>query len=189
MAPRIALDQADVNWALEFLAENGLGRDARLLGMAPGAAFGPAKMWPADRFAETARLLEPDGLNAVLLFGSRGEAQACRLVEQGLGGMKTLNLAGSTTLGQALALLARLKLFITNDSGLMHAAAALGIATCAVFGSTNPVTTSPLGPRTRVVRKPVECSPCLKPVCPRPEMICFAAITPRMTRPRPRVNF
>ena len=178
VAPRLFLDEADVSWALEFLAENGLGRGERLLGLAPGAAFGPAKMWPAERFAQTARMLMPEGFGAVLLFGSKGEAGACGKVEAWLDGVKTVNLAGRTSLGQALALLTRLRLFLTNDSGLMHAAAALGIPTCAVFGSTNPATTSPLGPRTRVIRKPVECSPCLKPECPRPEMICFAAIGP-----------
>ena len=178
VTPRLVLGEADENWALEFLARNGLGRGARLMGLAPGAAFGPAKMWPAGRFARAAELLRPQGFEAVLLFGSKAEAEACRRVEEGLSDMRTVNLAGQTSLGQALALLGQLGLFITNDSGLMHAAAALGVATCAVFGSTNPVTTSPLGPRTMIVRKPVKCSPCLKPVCPKPEMICFAAITP-----------
>jgi heptosyltransferase-2 len=76
-----------------------------------------------------------------------------------------------------MALLARLRSFITNDSGLMHAAASLGTPTTAVFGSTHPRTTAPLGPWVRLVRKPVDCAPCLKQVCPR-DMRCFTAIEP-----------
>jgi heptosyltransferase-2 len=81
-------------------------------------------------------------------------------------------------LGQALALLDRLRLLVTNDSGLMHAAAALGTPTLAVFGSTNPAATSPLGPRVRVVYHPVDCSPCKKPVCPNGDLKCLTAVSP-----------
>ncbi len=175
--PELRLPAGDGEWAAEFLADQGLEGE-RLLGLAPGAAFGPAKCWPAERFAAAARGLARQGLGAVLLFGSRGEAAACAQVAGGLAGLKVVDLSGRTSLGQALALLARLDLFVTNDSGLMHAAAALGRPTVAVFGSTNPVTTAPLGPWVRLVRQAVECSPCLKPVCPRPEMICFTGIEP-----------
>ena len=132
---------------------------------------------PPSVFAAAARDLA-DRFDAVLLFGGKGEAAACDVVAQGLAGLKVLNLAGSTDLGQALALVERTGLFITNDSGLMHAAAALGRSTVAVFGSTNPVTTGPLGPRTALVRVPVDCSPCLKPVCPTGDLKCFTAISP-----------
>ena len=176
--PLLQVDAWDRAWAADFLAQQGLGAGDRLLGMAPGAAYGPAKCWPAERFAASARELWADGLHAVLLLGSRGEASACRRVAQGLEGIKVLNLAGSTNLGQVLALLERLEVFITNDSGLMHAAAALGRPTVAVFGSTNPVTTAPLGPHTRILRHPVDCSPCLKPTCPL-DLRCFTAIEPQ----------
>ncbi|KIX12891.1 lipopolysaccharide heptosyltransferase II [Dethiosulfatarculus sandiegensis] len=175
VCPELCPLEQDRLWAGDFLAEK--GAQGRLLGLAPGAAFGPAKCWPAERFSAAARLLEQDGFETVLLFGSKGEQKACQEVSQGLGDLKTLNLAGATSLGQALALLERLDLFITNDSGLMHAAAALGAPTVAVFGSTNPVTTSAKGPRTALVCKPVDCSPCKKPVCPR-DMRCFTVISP-----------
>jgi heptosyltransferase-2 len=175
--PRLALRAEHERWADEFLAEQGLA-DAPLLGLAPGAAYGPAKCWPAERFAGAARELMEEGMAAVLLFGSASEAAATALVARDLHGATVLDLAGRTDLGQALALLKRLNLFITNDSGLMHAAAALGVPTVAVFGSTNPVTTSPLGPKVALVRREVECSPCLKPECPRGDMICFADIMP-----------
>lgn len=174
--PELRLAAGDRAWAAEYLQREGL-TGARLLGLAPGAAFGPAKQWPAQRFAAVARELA-DGFDAVLLFGSQGEAGACAAVAQGLEGLAVRDLAGATDLGQALALLERTGMFITNDSGLMHAAAALGRPTVAVFGSTNPVTTGPLGPHTALVRTPVECSPCLKPQCPSGDLKCFTAVSP-----------
>lgn len=176
--PKLLLHGEHEIWADEFLTGQGL-QNGRLLGLAPGAAFGPAKCWPADRFTGAARELKADGISAVLLFGSPGEAATTAQVAAGLEGVKVVDLAGRTDLGQALALLKRLSMFITNDSGLMHAAAALGAPTVAVFGSTNPVTTSPLGPKVALVRREVDCSPCLKPECPRGDLICFADITPQ----------
>lgn len=175
--PELRLSAEHEKWADEFLAHNGLG-GARLLGLAPGAAFGPAKCWPAERFAGAAQELIADGYDAVLLFGSPGEASTTAQVGAELNKVKVLDLAGRTDLGQALALLKRLAMFLTNDSGLMHAAAALGAPTVAVFGSTNPITTAPLGPKVALVRREVECSPCLKPECPRGDLICFEGITP-----------
>jgi len=173
--PALDLSPRDQGWAEGFLAGEGL-ESGRLLGIAPGASFGPAKCWPVERFAAAARQLAGQGFQAVLLFGSGAEAAATRAVAQGLEGLKVIDLAGRTGLAQALALLGRLDLFLTNDSGLMHAAAALGVPTVAVFGSTNPLTTAPLGPWVELVRHPVECSPCLKPVCPR-DLRCFTAIS------------
>jgi heptosyltransferase-2 len=77
-----------------------------------------------------------------------------------------IDIAGKTNLKEAIALIARCRLFVSNDSGLMHVAGALGIPTIAIFGSTNPVTTSPAGVKSIVIHRAVECSPCLKPVCP-----------------------
>lgn len=174
--PELTLAPADQAWAERFLADQGLA-GGRLLGLAPGAAYGPAKRWPAERFAAAARELAP-GFQAVLLLGSRGEAAACAEVARELADLKVLDLAGATSLGQALALLDRLGLFLTNDSGLMHAAAALGAPTVAIFGSTDPLTTGPLGPWVCVLRAEVDCSPCLKPECPTGDLACFTAIEP-----------
>ncbi len=175
--PQLNIASPDAAWSKEFLAGQGL-KQSRLLGLAPGAAYGPAKQWPAQRFAATARELATD-FDAVLLFGSQGEAGACARVAESLPGLKVLDMAGVTSLGQALALLQRLDLFITNDSGLMHAAAALGRPIVAVFGSTNPITTGPLGPRVSLLRKEVDCSPCLEPECAKGDLRCFTAIEPQ----------
>jgi heptosyltransferase-2 len=176
--PVLRLAPADREWAGEFLEGLGLGANAPLLGLAPGAAFGPAKCWPAKRFAAAARDLLQEGFAGVLLFGSAKEAATVAQVAEALPpcSARVVDLAGATSLGQALALLERLGLLITNDSGLMHAAAALGAPTLAIFGSTNPVTTAPLGPWVRLVRKPVDCGPCLKPECPT-DMRCLTAIS------------
>jgi len=136
-----------------------------LVGIAPGATYGPAKMWFQDRFARVAeRLVENFGAR-VLLFGSRGDHAAAENVRQ-YASFPLANIAGLTTLKEAVALITRCKLFISNDSGLMHVAGALGIPTIAIFGSTNPVTTSPVGNRSIVITKAVDCSPCLKKTCP-----------------------
>jgi heptosyltransferase-2 len=90
---------------------------------------------------------------------------------------RPLNLAGRTELAEAMALIGSLDLFITNDSGLMHVAAALDVPLIAIFGSTNPVTTGPWGSRSRVVRTDVPCSPCLKPTCRYGHLDCMRRIT------------
>jgi len=168
----------DLAWADGFIAGRGLG-GRPLIGVAPGAAFGPAKCWPAANFAAAAAALAGELGAGVLLFGSQGEAGATGRVAALLGQRPHADLAGATDLGQALALLARLRLLLTNDSGLMHAAAALGVATVAVFGSTNPATTAPLGPRVALARKDV-CpqAPCKKPVCPLGDPRCLSAVEP-----------
>lgn len=178
--PRLHLTPEDARAAEELLRAEGLAEAGPLLGLAPGAAFGPAKCWPAERFATAAADLLERGFKAVVLLGSAGEAPACAAVAAGLAGRRVLNLAGRTGLGPALAIIARLGLMLSNDSGLMHAAAALEVPTVAVFGSTEPRATAPLGPKVAVVRRPVECSPCLKPECPRGDMICFTEVTPEM---------
>lgn len=141
-------------------------KDARLLvGMAPGAAYGPAKRWFPERFARVADRLLADYGAQVLLFGSADDAESIARVQQAATA-PLLSLAGKTTLHEAIALIARCGLFISNDSGLMHTAAALGVPTVAIFGSTNPATTSPPGRKNIVIYKNVPCSPCLKTDCP-----------------------
>jgi len=130
--------------AEELLKAYKMASGGPLVGMAPGATYGPAKMWFSERFAGVAdRLVENFGAR-VLLFGSRGDHDVAGSVRQHASHPLT-NIAGRTTLKEAIALIAGCGLFISNDSGLMHVAGALGIPTIAIFGSTNPVTTSPVG--------------------------------------------
>jgi heptosyltransferase-2 len=156
-------DYAEI--ARELLGRYGIAGDQRPIGMAPGATYGPAKMWYPERFARVADHLQKNAPARVLLFGSRADHAVAEQVRS-FAATDLINLAGRTTLKEAIALIARCRLFLSNDSGLMHVAGALGIPTIAIFGSTNPVTTSPVGERSIVITKAVECSPCLKKRCP-----------------------
>ncbi|HPX11477.1 MAG TPA: glycosyltransferase family 9 protein, partial [Syntrophales bacterium] len=114
------------------------------------------------------------GLRTVL-FGSRADRPVAEAVARH-GKTPMANLAGTTTLEEAMAVLSRCRLFLSNDSGLMHLAGAFGIPLVAVFGSTNPRTTSPVGEKSVVVTKNVSCSPCLKKTCPT-DFRCMEGIT------------
>ncbi len=138
----------------------------RVIGVSPGAAYGTAKRWIPERFAEAAgKLAEARGAS-VALFGSKSERPLCEEVARGLGGHRVVNYAGETTLAQFIELASGCELFLSNDSGAMHIASALGVPTVAIFGATDDMTTGPTGANARVVREPVECSPCLLRECP-----------------------
>lgn len=162
---RLQLGDDYAGIADDLLKKYGAVVGAPLIGVAPGATYGPAKMWFPDRFARVAdRLIEEFGAQ-VILFGSRADhkttEQVCRYAAHPM-----IDIAGRTTLKEAIALIAKCRLFLSNDSGLMHVAGALGIPTIAIFGSTNPVTTSPVGEKSFIITKAVDCSPCLKKTCP-----------------------
>lgn len=136
-----------------------LGIPPPVIGVSPGAAFGTAKRWLPERFAEAARTVS----GTVLVFGSTAERELCAQVADLAGGR---SIAGETSLSQFIELASVCRLFLTNDSGAMHLASALGVPTVAVFGATDDTTTGPAGPLARVVRAPADCSPCLLRVCP-----------------------
>ena len=151
--------------AESLFTQYGLKPNRPLIGIAPGAAYGPAKKWFPERFAAVVdRLIDDTGAQTVL-FGSTGDRESTTAVAQSARHPLT-DIAGKTTLREAIAVIARCNLFLSNDSGLMHVAGALGIPTIAIFGSTNPATTSPAGKKSVVIHHDVECAPCLKPVCP-----------------------
>ncbi|MBX3023554.1 lipopolysaccharide heptosyltransferase II [bacterium] len=139
-------------------------RRGPLLALAPAAAYGPAKEWPAARWSALAdRLADRHGGECVLV-GAPGERARCAQIAAGTR-QGALVAAGETSIGQMVALLARCQGFVGNDSGAAHVAGALGIPTVALFGSTNPQRTAPLGPRTRVVYHHLDCSPCMERTC------------------------
>jgi heptosyltransferase II len=141
-----------------------LGMDGEVIGISPGAAYGNAKRWLPERFVEAAGGLS----QCALIFGSAAERPLCeqvaRLLERR--GISVRNLAGETSLREFIDLSAACRLFLTNDSGAMHVASALGVPTVAVFGATDDAATGPTGPFARVVREHAECSPCLLRECP-----------------------
>ncbi len=159
------LAEKDLDFARSLLKKQGIDTSAPVIGINPGAAGGTAKRWFPDRYADLARKIGSLSPNPVLIFGSPGDEALGETVNR-LSGSACINLAGKTTLGQAFALLKACDLFITNDSGLMHAAAALDVRQVAIIGSTDHVATAPFSDKSRLVRVPVPCSPCLKPECP-----------------------
>jgi heptosyltransferase-2 len=148
-----------------------------LVALAVGAAFGPAKEWPAARYAALIDLLaERHGAECVLV-GAPREAPACERVAAA-SGAGAMVLAGHTTVAQAMALLTLCDAFVGNDSGSMHLAGALGLPTVGIFGSSDPSRTAPLGPRTRALYHPIECSPCLARTCRFGHYRCLSEIAP-----------
>ncbi|HEY3741485.1 MAG TPA: lipopolysaccharide heptosyltransferase II [Bryobacteraceae bacterium] len=151
------------------LTDHGIEAGRPVIGLSPGAAFGTAKRWLPERFAESASELAGQWDAAVVIFGSKDERPVADEVAAGIrarGVDAVVNLAGQTNLREFIERVAACRFFLTNDNGAMHLAAALGVSTLAVFGSTDHTTTGPTGRATRIVREPVECSPCLKRECP-----------------------
>jgi len=150
------------------------------LGLCAGAEYGPAKRWPADRFAAAARAVSAaTGAEWTLVGAPSDEALGAELAAQ-LGDTPHRNQIGKTTLAQLIEELGGLDLLLTNDTGTMHLAAALGVPVVAVFGSTEPGWTGPAGPGHTVLRHHVPCSPCFHRECPLKQgrYRCFDAITP-----------
>ena len=155
-----ALPEAGAQGAQLFASR---GITGPVIGVSPGAAYGNAKRWLPDRFAAAARQIAAPMNARVAVFGSSAEQALCEQVAQDCGG---INFAGRTTLAQFIDMTAACQLFLTNDSGAMHIASAAGVPTVTVFGATDHTTTGPTGSRARVIREPVECSPCLLRECP-----------------------
>jgi heptosyltransferase II len=153
---------------------------------APGAEYGPAKRWPPIHFAELAKSLA----HPVVLLGSAKEAPLCAEIAHVAGEGKCLDLSGKTALEQAFALIAASRAMVSNDSGLMHVAAAFGVPQVAVFGSSSPLHTPPLNDKAQVVwlkedaayQPPLDCSPCFARECPLGHTRCLVDITPERVR-------
>ncbi|HET7401554.1 MAG TPA: lipopolysaccharide heptosyltransferase II [Usitatibacter sp.] len=170
-APRLAVDPA----AREAtLARHGLAVAAPVAAFAPGAVYGPAKRWPARHFAELARTLHARGWQVWLLGSARDQPVTAQV--QALSGNVCRDLAGRTSLDEAIDLLSLATRVVTNDSGLMHIAAALDRPLAAIFGSSSPAFTPPLSPRARVISLRLSCSPCFARTCPLGHTNCLETL-------------
>ena len=145
------------------------------IGLCPGAEYGPAKRWMPERFAQTANAVSSQCDCEWVLFGVAGDAPLGEEISRQITGRQT-NLIGKTTLTELMDRLSECAVLLTNDTGTMHLAAALGVPTVAVFGSTEPQLTAPLGPGHRVLRHQVACSPCFLRECPL-DFRCMQAVT------------
>jgi heptosyltransferase-2 len=174
-APSIIISPRRVKEAEEILESSGVKESDSLVGISPGAKFGSAKEWFPERYAELAGRISAEMGARILILGSLGDRPVASQIGRGAK-VSAIDLTGRTTLAQAIGLIARCRLFISNDSGLMHVAAALGIPLVAIFGSTDPLRTGPLNKNSRVFYKSLPCAPCLKTECPD-DRKCMALIT------------
>jgi len=148
-----------------------------VLGLCPGAEYGPAKRWPPEYFAEVARAKLDEGWE-VWLFGSEKDRPVTQDIQARTGG-RCLDLGGRTSLADAIDLMSVTRTVVTNDSGLMHVAAALGREVIALFGSSDPHHTPPMSARAVVLYLGLECSPCFKRECPLGHLNCLRRIDPQ----------
>ncbi len=146
--------------------------DGPWIGLNPGATYGSAKQWFPDRFIELGRRLAARG--RIVVVGGPAEAGLGERVARGADG---LSLAGRTTVSQLAAAIARCRILVTNDTGPMHVADAVGVPVAAIFGPTDWIETPPFGKGHAIVRQEIECSPCLKRVCPLGHHNCMKLVT------------
>jgi len=174
LAPaKLNVDEANLIIALGRL---GLSRAKPVVALCPGAEFGPSKRWPAGHFAALARRLAAMG-RAVWIFGSPNDRPIGEEIAK-LAEGAAVNLCGRTDLAAAIDLLSIAEIVVTNDSGLMHLAAAVGRPIVALYGSSSPEHTPPLTERARLVRTGIDCSPCFARDCPLGHHKCMVDLTP-----------
>ncbi len=171
--PKLIASQAQRDATLQKL---NLSLEQPVAIFCPGAEYGPAKRWPISYFAETAQRLHQQGF-AVWLIGSNKDREVAENIVA-LGNPAARNLCGLTDLNDAIALLSLAQLVVSNDSGLMHLAAALDRPMLALFGSSSPQFTPPLSAQAEVVKLDIKCSPCFKRECPLGHFNCMNHLTP-----------
>ena len=172
--PALSVDESR---RLATLARLGLAAGAKIAALCVGAEYGPAKRWPPQHFAELGKKLHGQGYQ-VWLVGSAKDAAAGAEAAR-LSGGACLDLCGRTSLDEAVDLLASASVIVSNDSGLMHVAAALGKPLIALYGSSSPGFTPPLSQAAHIVSLKLPCSPCFKRECPLGHLDCLVKLTPQ----------
>ncbi len=173
----LQVPEGAIEHAHELMAMHGIAPE-RAICIAPGAQFGAAKCYPEDGFKLVTKKLAAAGWQPIIL-GMEADIPTARLILSGIT-TPSWNAAGTTSLTQALCLIAASRLMLCNDSGLMHAAAGLQIPTVVPFGATDPARTAPDGKRVEVIYQPADCSPCLQRECRVEGHPCMQNIPPRM---------
>jgi len=163
-SPRLFLSDKEVTEAKTLLQQHGLTKNSVIVGINPGATYGSAKCWLPSRFREVTEKLLSDPNIYVVYFGDQATAPLVKEICQGLQG-RVINLAGLTSLREVASLISLCDVLLTNDSGPMHIADALGTKIVALFGSTNETVTGPFS-TGKVIHKHVQCSPCYQRTCP-----------------------
>lgn len=164
--PRISVRPHTVSRVDVLFSRHGVDAAARIVGFAPGAAYGHAKRWPPSRVAQVIERVTREHHATCVLVGAAGDRDAGREIESALPpDVRVVNLIGQTDLRQLIGVLARCAAFVSNDSGAMHLAAALGVPVTAIFGPTDERVTAPLGNHDVLVHQ-VFCRPCMLRDCP-----------------------
>jgi len=158
------------------------GPPVPVIGFNPGAAFGPAKQWPVEKFAQLAAIISHNYQESgcvIMVFGTEVDSAAASKIREF--SIRTpfhvQDMTGKTNLKQAMALIKCCDAFVTNDSGLMHVAAGLGTPSIAIFGSTDHIATGPYSENAIIVRREMECSPCMQTHCPKGHLQCLESIS------------
>lgn len=171
--PVLSISAVGVEAALN---RHGLDKTLPILVLCPGAEYGPAKRWPEEYYAEVARFWREKG-GQVWLFGSSKDQEVTSTINA-LTDNCCVDLAGNTSLGEAIDLMSLATHVVSNDSGLMHVAASLGRSLVAIYGSSDPGFTPPLNKGAKVLRLGLECSPCFKRECPLGHLKCLRDLLP-----------
>ena len=172
--------------AEQTLQSAGARSSVSRIAIGAGASYGSAKCWPPDRFSDFINLFRGHTDADVILFGTPAEQSASDAIATGING-SSLSLVGKTSIADLPALLSRCHLFVGNDSGAMHVAAAVGLPVVAIFGPTDPYGTAPITPRSTLVQQKPYCSPCFLRRCPIDHR-CMTAITPAMVESAVRLR-
>ncbi|MDE0990653.1 MAG: lipopolysaccharide heptosyltransferase II [Pseudomonadales bacterium] len=171
--PRLGVDKES---QAAFLARHQLATDKPVIGFCPGAEFGDAKKWPEAHYGALAKQLIDQGYR-IWIFGSPAD-QATGETIVSIAGHDCINLAGETSILEAIDLLAICQTVVSNDSGLMHIAAAVGTRVVAIYGSTSPGFTPPISEEAHIVSRTLDCSPCFKRTCPLGHKDCLNKLMP-----------
>ncbi|WP_045500108.1 lipopolysaccharide heptosyltransferase II [Vibrio hyugaensis] len=176
--PSLSIDEKTQQ---ETLNKFSLDQTLPVIGLCPGAEFGPAKKWPETHYAEVATQMATSG-HQVWLFGSQKDLETCNNIKQLVPQEHQHQihvLAGQTSLIEAVDLLAACQTVVANDSGLMHVAAAVGCNVVAVYGSTSPKYTPPLAEKVEIVHTDIDCRPCFKRECQFKHLKCLTELSPK----------
>ena len=179
LAPKLNVSGAAKQQVEQKLQGANINSDS-IYAICPGAEYGPSKRWPTEYFAVLAQqLIKQNSNNQIILLGSKSDhSLAQEITSKGQQASNVHNWCGNTSLDEAIALIGMSKAVVSNDSGLMHIAAALQIPQVAIFGSSDPAHTPPLSDRAKIIWLNMSCSPCHKRVCPLGHLRCLKDILP-----------